>query len=881
MSGNSRPAGCEYRDNRCNQVGVFSNIGHGNRSVETRGQAGFGKHELKGSQDSMTKQQQELFELSPPAWELDSQNDWVAARIVFSSPPFGPYDYRVPDWALPKLQPGMRVRVPLGAGNRRMTGYCIELVRGGGQERIDPGKLKELLELIDEQPLLTAELLDLARWISKYYVAYLGPTLDAVVPAGVREKAGTREVLFLTVTRDASVRAANRLTATQQRIVDTLDRAGQPLTISELAESAACTPGPINLLRKKGVVVSQAMRIWQREHHLAPESSEGTFIPNADQVRVLEQIDAALNAMRHETFLVHGITGSGKTEVYIRAIERVISFGRQAIVLVPEISLTPQTRRRFRARFERVAVLHSHMTAAERAWHWKEIAAGHIQVVIGARSAIFAPLPHLGLIVIDEEHDASFKQDKNPRYHARDVALWRARRGNLPVLLGSATPALESWYRARPQAVGIAGAGRTQAADAQAQFRPPALPESIASDSDDAPPAAADSKLEVAPRDCESPRPIRYSLAQLPSRVLDRPLPDVATIDLRTEFKNRTSRGAVSRQLQAAMRNALQDGGQVILLLNRRGFSTSIQCPACGEVVYCPDCSIPMTHHREGEKIICHYCDHTDLVPLNCPNPDCRFTDIRFTGFGTQKLELEVKARFPDVPCARMDTDTMQKQGAHEKALDAFRKQETRILLGTQMIAKGLDFPNVTLVGVINADTALHFPDFRAAERTFQLVTQVAGRSGRGDKGGRVLVQTFSPEHPAIIAATQHDYEAFARIEILQREEHGYPPFARLARLIIRGESELRVEQFADSLVRSIETESKRRELVLDVAGPAPCPVEKLRGKYRYHCLLSLPQLADDPGDHELQEMLMGIQQGKETPEDIQWVIDIDPLDLL
>ncbi|MEM9943291.1 MAG: primosomal protein N', partial [Planctomycetota bacterium] len=362
----------------------------------------------------------------------------------------------------------------------------------------------------------------------------------------------------------------------------------------------------------------------------------------------------------NRTFLMHGITGSGKTEVYIRAIQRVVEFGRQAIVLVPEISLTPQTRQRFRARFDRVAVLHSHLTSAQRAWHWNEIASGNVQVIIGARSAIFAPAPNLGLIVLDEEHDGSFKQDNAPRYHARDVAQSRAQSESIPLVLGSATPSLESWQRAKSGA---------------------------------------------------------YETLSLRNRVLDLPLPDVATIDMRIDFSGRKRFGPISQKLRQEITSALKTGGQVILLLNRRGFSTRIQCPACGHVETCPDCSIPMTHHKEGNKIVCHYCDYQSPQPDRCSQ--CRNTSIRFSGLGTQKLESHVKAMFPDVPLMRMDTDTMKKPGSHEKALATFRNGETKILLGTQMIAKGLDFPNVTLVGVINADTALHLPDFRAAERTF------------------------------------------------------------------------------------------------------------------------------------------------------------------
>ncbi len=389
----------------------------------------------------------------------------------------------------------------------------------------------------------------------------------------------------------------------------------------------------------------------------------------------------AIDSGDARTLLLHGVTGSGKTEVYIRAIEHVVRFGRSAIVLVPEISLTPQTRARFESRFDSVAVLHSQMSPTERHYHWQRIRRGEVQVVVGPRSAVFAPLPRLGLIVIDEEHDASFKQDTQPRYHARRVAYQRAAIAKIPLLLGSATPSMESWH-----------ATRTGHAE----------------------------------------------LISMPHRIADRPLPAVQLVDLRQ--RDQRTGGAISRPLAMAMADTLREAdGQIILLLNRRGFATTIQCPACGYVVACPECDMPLTHHRDGSKAICHYCDYTIATPPWCP--PCRFDGIRYGGLGTQRLEVEVKARFPEIPIARMDSDTMRKPGSHQKVLSAFRSGEIRILLGTQMIAKGLDFPNVLLVGVINADSALHFPDFRAAERTFQLVTQVAGRTGRGNRGGQVIVQ--------------------------------------------------------------------------------------------------------------------------------------------
>jgi primosomal protein N' (replication factor Y) len=541
---------------------------------------------------------------------------------------------------------------------------------------------------------------------------------------------------------------------------------------------------------------------------------------NPDQQAALDHILASLRERRHETILMHGVTGSGKTEVYIRAIDEVIQYGRQAIVLVPEISLTPQTRTRFRSRFEHVAVLHSHLSDAERHWHWQQIAQGKVQVVVGARSAVFAPTPQLGLIVIDEEHDASFKQGEQPRYHARDVAEQRAAAESVPLVLGSATPSLETWQRAAK------GSGVN---------------------------------------------PIRF--IDMPNRVEGRPLPAVATIDLRTEFQNRAHRGAVSRSLARAIEEALADDGQVILLLNRRGYSTHIQCPACGFVAKCPHCDLSLTHHRKEEKVVCHYCDHEEQSPVRCP--DCSFDGIRYAGFGTERLESEIKARFPGVGALRMDSDTMQKPGSHEEALDRFRHGEVKILLGTQMIAKGLDFPNVTLVGVINADTTLHFADLRAAERTFQLVTQVAGRTGRGDKGGRVLVQTFSPDHYAIQAAIDHDYARFAAAELPSRKQHLYPPFASLIRLIVRSETDSAAEQFIEAMASKLKTAIETTRIEHRLLGPAPCPIHKLRGLFRYHMLLS------SPTGEALRHAVRDVIDALEPIEGVQWVVDVDPLDLL
>ena len=763
--------------------------------------------------------QQSLFETQPPPWQLDDQDDWLVARIVFSGAPYGPYDYSIPASLETAVKPGVRIDVPLGRGNRKMTGYCIDVI-GAFHElasTVNRSRLKPISAVVDAAPLITGSLLGLAHWISNYYVCPLGQVIDTIIPPGVRNQSGTREMLFLSLADGiAETLETMKLSELQRNILNTIRGSVQDWTPRELAETVGCTTGPISTLRKKGLIVTTSRRVQQKTHEIPREQRMSDLILNPEQEAALHAITKHIDANTHRTFLMHGITGSGKTEVYIQAIQKIVEFGRQAIVLVPEISLTPQTRQRFRARFDRVAVLHSHLTAAQRAWHWQQIAAGNVQVIVGARSAIFAPTPNLGLIVLDEEHDGSFKQDKAPRYHARDVAHWRASNENVPLILGSATPSLESWHRA--------GQGT-------------------------------------------------YEKISMKKRVLDLPLPDVATIDMRVDFGGRKRFGPISQKLRQEITQALKDGGQVILLLNRRGFSTRIQCPACGNVESCPDCSIPLTHHVQGNKAVCHYCDHQIPEPKRCTQ--CNNPSIRFSGLGTQRLAANVEAMFPDVPMMRMDTDTMRKPGSHERALARFRSGEIKILLGTQMIAKGLDFPNVTLVGVINADTALHLPDFRAAERTFGLVTQVAGRTGRGEKGGRVLVQTFCPENDAIQAATRHDFIGFADVEMPQREEFNYPPYGKLARIVIRSEIDSKAEQMADHIGEEIERAAKELQKEVVVLGPATAPVEKLRGKYRFHMMVSANQ------ENEIQEVLRRAQTTIKSIDDVQWIIDIDPQDMM
>ncbi len=767
----------------------------------------------------MPPHQQSLFDIEPAPWELDDAAVNLVATVVLRTGPAGEFDYLAPaemvDGSRPaqQLEPGRRVKVPLGRGNRTVVGYCVALENkpAGGR------KLKSVTAVLDPQPLLSPSMLRVTRWMADYYLCPLGQVLEAVVPAGVRQRAGTRDVTLLSAPTAIVARLDElKLPTKQAEALKLLAASPRPLTAQQLAARVGSTVGPIHALRKKGLLHECTERTSTGAIVEKVIARESAHTLNPDQSAALAVIRESLQAAEHRTLLIHGVTGSGKTEVYIRAIEDVVRFGRQAILLVPEISLTPQTVGRFRARFDRVAVLHSHQSDVERHSHWQRIARGEVEVVIGARSAIFAPTPHLGLILLDEEHESTFKQESAPRYHARDVAIRRAADQNVPLVLASATPSLESWHRAQ-----------------QGEFR----------------------------------------LLEMPRRVLNLPMPAVRTVDLRDEVHSKTSRGAISRPLHRAIDEALRDGGQVILLLNRRGHSTHIQCPACGSAMKCPHCDLALTFHRQGSSAICHYCDYEVPAPTTCP--ECRFAGLRFSGMGTQKLEAEVRARFPDHVCLRMDTDSMRVHGSHERALTEFREGRARILLGTQMIAKGLDFPNVTLVGVINADTSLHLPDFRAAERTFQLVTQVAGRTGRGKRGGRVLVQTLSPEMPAIQAAVKHDYAAFASAELPHRQALGYPPFASMIRIVIRGPMETTTHATAVELAKRLREQSPDVESVMRVLGPAPAPMAKLRGEFRFQLQL---QSSDGP---RLRQIVRAATNDYKLPEDVFWAVDVDPLDMM
>ena len=529
----------------------------------------------------------------------------------------------------------------------------------------------------------------------------------------------------------------------------------------------------------------------------------------AAQQRAFETIREAIRAERHQVFLLHGVTGSGKTEVYLQAIQEVFAAGKDSILLVPEISLTPQTIERFRGRFghEAVAVLHSRMLESHRLMHWQRIRSGQARVVIGARSAVFAPVRRLGLIVVDEEHEPSYKQADAPRYHARQAAILRAGQAGAPVLLGSATPALESYNDA------LRG---------------------------------------------------RAILLELPERIDRIPMPEVTIVDMRRQTGRRR---LFSERLTEAIKQTLKKGEQGILFLNRRGFATVIQCGRCGQTAVCPACDHALTYHSGRQKLVCHPCHRLEPVPTLCPK--CRGDYVRFRGMGTERVESELIRLFPGARISRMDTDATQARASHDRILKAFGRHEIDLLVGTQMIAKGLDFPRVTLVGVINADTALNLPDFRSAERTFQLLTQVGGRAGRAQLPGQVVIQTHTPHHPAILAAQAHDFKTFYLKEIVVRKEVGLPPFTALVHWTVKSLSATKAEAQAQTLAEQLRETMPETVRLL---GPAPAPIPRLRRQSLWQIALTAPK------PEILEAFLSGFLEKHRPTKGVRWIVDVDPL---
>ncbi len=727
------------------------------------------------------------------------------------------FTYRVPTALTANARVGHRVTVPFR--RRQLTGIVAEL-----QSQPPVAGILDVLEAPDTEPLLDEALLSLGRFVARYYGTSLGEALAAMVPRGVRMRGKGAVRIRVTLATDATEAPAGTNDA-QERVLRWLRKFPEGFVLAELCRRAHVSPSPIHTLAKRGLVDLERERADEDALVDAAEASAERAKPHrlTEEQRVaVEALEAALEQRAYAPFLLLGITGSGKTEVYLQAIESCRAQGRQAVVLVPEIALTPQTVRRFRARFERVAVLHSAMTEADRARAWKRIRAGEADVVIGPRSAIFAPVPRLGLIVVDEEHETSFKQQNAPRYHARDVGLLRARDTGAVVVLGTATPSLETYRHA------LKG---------------------------------------------------RYALLRMTRRVPGREPPSVQIVDMRQEDERAgrrldpsqgTALRYIGRTLEVRVSEALRTRGQVILLQNRRGFATSVACRRCGFVVNCKQCDVALTYHRSDALALCHLCGHESKVPPACP--DCAFPSLRLQGVGTQTVEDEIAHLFPKARIARMDSDTMATREAYEDVLGRFGRREIDVLVGTQMIAKGLDFPGVTLVGIISADTALALPDFRSAERTFSLVAQVAGRAGRGKRSGRVVVQTNLPEHPAIRLAADQDFDAFAAHELQERKQFGYAPFARLLRVVVRGKNEREVVRRADETCRLVVRTATPATQIL---GPAVPPIERVQGRVRRHLLIKAP-------DHrEIAMVLRALRAAKRPRGGVEETWDVDPVGVL
>ncbi len=754
--------------------------------------------------------------------------------VALAVPLFRTFTYTVPDGIAWPIAEGSRVLVPFR--QRTEIGICL-----GASDPPAGVRLKPITGVVDSTPALPAPLLETARWIADWYAAPIGLTLRAMLPTLLSQasapvpSAKTQRVVRLRQELPSLLQREQAFArGRQQRVVyDLLEAQGGSAPFEALLMQAGCSAGVISALAKRGFVeVRQEALARDPFVHRA-----GVAPPSTPTEAQHAAIQAILSGTPGEVFLLHGITGSGKTLVYIEVLRAVLRQpGRTAIVLVPEIALTSQTVDRFRGAFgDAVAVLHSGLSDGERLDAWQALRRGERRIAVGARSALFAPLERVGVVIVDEEHEGSYKQAETPRYHAREAAIVRARAEGALVVLGSATPSLESWERANR---GLA------------------------------------------------------TRITLPDRAGGAQLPRVELVDMRAvAAMARAARspgappdpmsGVLSPALLKAMETRLMHGEQALLLLNRRGYAAYMQCQACGDVQVCPHCSISLTYHRIPEALICHYCQHQAVVPTHCTS--CGAESVRRRGLGTQQVERLVAERFPDARIVRMDVDTTSGKWAHTQILDRVARGEVDILLGTQMIAKGLDFPNVTLVGVVDADTGLNLPDFRAAERTFQLLSQVAGRAGRGPKGGEVLVQTRMPTASAVVHALSHDYVGFVREELEARRLPIYPPFVALANVLVSGTRQDVVAQAAIDAAAWVRRLLERFAMSsVTLVGPAPCPIDRIKDRWRWHFLLKAeqPRALTHLARYVAERCPVGSDQERRAT-DLRLIVDRDPVSLL
>ncbi|MEP7270852.1 MAG: primosomal protein N' [Acidobacteriota bacterium] len=813
------------------------------------------------------------------------------------------FTYLLPEDIAQIARPGCRVLVPLG--NQMVTGYIVALAAEGSAESANETyELKAVEQLFDDEPLVTGELLELTRWISDYYYAPWGEVIKSSLPAGINQEAESilvvtesgrraletasprarvsskmralaliadsgslkardlaressrnrasalareleregwitseREIQSAQVrpklqhavrrTEPDSIESVKPLTAPQERVLDLLSSLAKPANYTELAQLAGVSSSVIRTLEKRGFV-----EVFEREVRRNPLAHLGNsanpevhalgsmiddLILTPKQQAAFNAISAQMDTGQYAAFLLHGLTGSGKTEVYMRAMRSAVDRGKTALMLVPEISLTPMFARRLRAHFgEAIAILHSSLSDGERLDEWNRLRHGHARVCIGARSAIFAPLDNLGVIVVDEEHEGSYKQEESPRYHSRDTAILRASRAKAVVILGSATPSMESFHNAR--------AGK-------------------------------------------------YQYLQLDERIGGKDLAQVEIVDMRDVFARHGKAQIFSDELKEAIKDNFTRQEQTMVLLNRRGFSSYVLCRSCGTSVRCPDCDVSLTYHKLAARLICHYCGHQARVPQSCP--DCSGKYIHFVGEGTEQIESMLREMYPELRIARLDRDTTRQRGSFERVLGAFAAGEIDLLVGTQMIAKGHDFQNVTLVCVISVDGGLAMPDFRAAERTFQLLTQVAGRAGRGDKAGRVLIQSYHPEHYALDFARAQLYEKFFEHEIHFRREMRYPPFSSLINVMVRHREYNTAAQIAAELTHLLK--SSDSAAAFRVLGPATAPIGRLKGEHRLQVLIKTSQR-----NAARAAMAQAMQDLRAAGHDLrQLSVDVDPVNLM
>jgi primosomal protein N' (replication factor Y) len=774
-----------------------------------------------------------LFETEERRYRENCRN---TVRVAFDSGVDREFDYLLSDELLP-VSPGQRVKVPFGRKNKLKTGFCTELNPELQSSR--EFELKPVKKIIDPEPLLAPQMLELARWISYYYVAPLGQVLAAMVPSAVKNSTGVKKKQYVYLA-DRKFDPEESLRGKKQKaIVNHLKKTAafsekSAVEKNELLSSVGCTAAPLKKLAENQLVKivrkTTLPKLPTIPENLTIQAEKVTL--NTHQSQALNHINEKLDENQFAVSLLWGVTDSGKTEVYIRAVEKAIRLGKSAIVLIPEIALTSQIVERFSTRFEDIAVLHSGLTASQRNSEWQRIKHSQANVIIGARSAIFAPTANLGLVIVDEEHEPSFKQDTVPRYNARDVAVKRAQLNNAHCILGSATPSLESLVNSRTKK--------------------------------------------------------HFSLLKLPERVMDLPLPQMRLVDMKAQPK-REMVELISDKLRLKLEQTLKKNEQAILLLNRRGYSSFVFCPSCKHTLHCRNCDVNLTFHKSqpagktntAKKLsarylqdgyaICHYCRARTLVPKNCPVCGKKMVMI---GIGSQRLEEQLRAKFPKANIKRLDSDSMAGRDYYS-ILDEFSTNKIDILLGTQMLAKGLHFPNVTLVGIISADTSLYLPDFRSNERTFQLITQVAGRTGRSEKKGSVLVQTFLPDQPAIKFALTYNFEGFVKEELKHRKSCSLPPYYRLALVTLRDTKFERLEDCANAFRAKIDNIISQNNLDIKVRGPVPAVISRMHQFHRIQIIIQAPTAKI------IHQLLQRLRQGAAYNSYTKTAIDVDPVNIL